>query len=94
MPKVLMPIGDATEVLDTMYPFYRLPEDGFEVVGPQPLRAAQVDVGSDHRVAMTAAVLALAAPGRSVLDGFEIAEVSFPDFVPTLQSLGAAVEVG
>jgi protease I len=32
-----MPIGDATEVLDTMYPFFRLPEDGFEVVvaGPE-----------------------------------------------------------
>jgi len=37
MAKVLMPIGDATEVLDTMYPFFRLPEDGFQVVvsGPE-----------------------------------------------------------
>jgi protease I len=37
MPKVLLPIGDATEVLDTMYPIYRLPEDDFEVVvaGPE-----------------------------------------------------------
>jgi protease I len=37
MPKVLLPIGDGTEVLDTLYPFFRLPEDGFEVVvaGPQ-----------------------------------------------------------
>ncbi len=37
MPKILMPIGDATEVLDTFYPYYRLPEDGFEVVvaGPE-----------------------------------------------------------
>jgi protease I len=37
VPKVLMPIGDATEVLDTLYPFFRLPEDGFEVVvaGPE-----------------------------------------------------------
>jgi protease I len=37
MPNVLMPIGDATEVLDTLYPFFRLPEDGFEVVvaGPE-----------------------------------------------------------
>lgn len=35
--KVLMPIGDATEVLDTMYPYFRLPEDGFRVVvaGPE-----------------------------------------------------------
>ena len=37
MPKVLMPIGDATEVLDTMVAFFRLPEDDFEVVvaGPE-----------------------------------------------------------
>ncbi|MBW3541753.1 MAG: DJ-1/PfpI family protein [Planctomycetes bacterium] len=37
MPKVLLVIGDATEVLDTMYPYFRLPEDGFEVVvaGPE-----------------------------------------------------------
>jgi len=37
MPKVLMPIGDATETLDTFYPYFRLPEDGFEaiVAGPE-----------------------------------------------------------
>ena len=35
--KVLMPIGDATEVMDTLYPFFRLPEDGIQVVvaGPE-----------------------------------------------------------
>lgn len=35
--KVLLPIGDATEVMDTLYPIFRLPEDGFEVVvaGPE-----------------------------------------------------------
>ena len=37
MAKVLMPIGDATEALDTFYPYFRLPEDGFEAVvaGPE-----------------------------------------------------------
>ena len=37
MHKILMPIGDATETLDTFYAYYRLPEDGFEVVvaGPE-----------------------------------------------------------
>jgi deglycase len=37
MPRILMPIGDATEALDTFYAYYRLPEDGFEVVvaGPE-----------------------------------------------------------
>lgn len=35
-----MPIGDATEVMDTLYPFFRLPEDGFEAVlaGPEARR--------------------------------------------------------
>jgi protease I len=37
MPKILMPLGDATETLDTFYPYFRLPEEGFEVVvaGPE-----------------------------------------------------------
>ncbi len=37
MPKVLMPIGDATEMMDTLYPYFRLPEDGFEIIvaGPE-----------------------------------------------------------
>ena len=36
-PKVLMPIGDATEVMDTLYAYFRIPEDGFEMVvaGPE-----------------------------------------------------------
>jgi protease I len=37
MGKILMPIGDGSETLDTFYAFYRLPEDGHEVVvaGPE-----------------------------------------------------------
>ena len=37
MAKILMPLGDATEALDTFYAYFRLPEDGFEVVvaGPE-----------------------------------------------------------
>ncbi len=35
--KVLLPIGDATETMDTFYPFFRIAEEGFEVVvaGPE-----------------------------------------------------------
>ena len=35
--KVLMTIGDATEAMDTLYPFFRLAEEGYEVVvaGPE-----------------------------------------------------------
>ena len=36
-PKVLLPIGDATEVIDTYYAIFRLQEEGFQVVvaGPE-----------------------------------------------------------
>ncbi|MBM3822686.1 MAG: peptidase [Verrucomicrobia bacterium] len=30
--KIFMPVGDASETLDTYYAYYRLPEDGYEVV--------------------------------------------------------------
>ncbi len=35
--KILMPIGDATEVMDTLYPIFRLQEEDYEVVvaGPE-----------------------------------------------------------
>ncbi len=35
--RILMPIGDATEAMDTWYPFFRLQEAGYEVVvaGPE-----------------------------------------------------------
>ncbi len=35
--RILMPLGDATETLDTFYPFFRLKEAGYEpvVAGPQ-----------------------------------------------------------
>ncbi|HWL09835.1 MAG TPA: DJ-1/PfpI family protein [Planctomicrobium sp.] len=37
MYQVLMPIGDATEIMDTLYPYFRLGEEGFDVVvaGPE-----------------------------------------------------------
>lgn len=37
MAKVLLPIGDAAEVMDTLYAYYRLRESGYEVVvaGPE-----------------------------------------------------------
>ncbi|MDP7018021.1 MAG: DJ-1/PfpI family protein [Pirellulaceae bacterium] len=36
MAKILMPLGDATEALDTFYPFFRLAEDGYDVVVAGP----------------------------------------------------------
>jgi len=40
MNKVLIILGEATETVDTLYPYYRLEEDGFEpvVAGPEKRR--------------------------------------------------------
>jgi protease I len=38
MNKVLIVVGDATETVDTLYPYYRLIEEGFEPVVAGPLK--------------------------------------------------------
>jgi len=53
MPKVLIPIGDAAEAMDTLYPYYRLREAGYEAVvaGPEkrvyPLVMHEIPPGWD-----------------------------------------------
>jgi 3-phosphoshikimate 1-carboxyvinyltransferase len=69
--------------------------DGLLIEGEpeRPLRAARLSSGGDHRVAMAAALLALAAEGESVIDDADPIAVSFPRFVGTLRALGADIEV-
>src|SRR5260370_13170334 len=38
MPKVLIPIGDAAEAMDTLYPYFRVREDGYQAVVAAPER--------------------------------------------------------
>jgi len=53
MSKVLIPIGDAAEAMDTLYPLYRVQEDDFEAVvaGPEariyPLVLHEIPPGWD-----------------------------------------------
>ena len=67
--------------------------DGYVVEGSAQLQGTIIDVGSDHRVAMTGAVLACAAMGESTLESFDVAAVSYPSFVEELKRLGADVQV-
>jgi 3-phosphoshikimate 1-carboxyvinyltransferase len=69
--------------------------DGLLIEGEpeRPLKAARVSSGGDHRIAMAAALLALAADGESVVDEADPIAVSFPRFVGTLRALGADIEV-
>ena len=56
-----------------------------------PLRAARVDSGGDHRMAMAAAVAALAAGAgeRSLVTGFAAVATSYPGFLDDLGRLTA-----
>lgn len=69
--------------------------DGLLIEGApeRPLKASRVSSGGDHRIAMAATLLALAADGESVIDDADPIAVSFPRFVGTLRALGAQIEV-
>lgn len=69
--------------------------DGLLIDGnpDRPLRAATVSSSGDHRIAMTAAVLALVANGETVVRDVDCIATSFPRFVGTLRALGAEIEV-
>jgi 3-phosphoshikimate 1-carboxyvinyltransferase len=68
--------------------------DGLVIQGKDgPLDAAEVGSDGDHRIAMTAAVMALAAKAPSVVRDADCIGTSFPKFVGTLRALGARVDV-
>lgn len=77
--KVLLPIGDATEVMDTLYPIFRLPEDDFEVVvaGPE----ARLYHGVMHEIPPDSSIpwdITREQPAYHVR-----ATIAFKDVVPT-----------
>lgn len=66
--------------------------DGFVVEGPTPLRAAAVESGGDHRVAMALVVAGLIAKGETVVrEASTCIGDSFPGFVTLMEELGAGI---
>jgi 3-phosphoshikimate 1-carboxyvinyltransferase len=62
-------------------------EDGLEIPGNQQLHGAQIDSGSDHRIAMAFSIAALRATGDTEIQGAEAAAISFPEFFAHLDNL-------
>ncbi len=62
-------------------------EDGFIVEGPCKLKGAICESYNDHRIAMSLAVAALLAEGKTVIKNSECIDISFPGFEKTLQKL-------
>ena len=59
-------------------------EDGLDIPGGQTLHGAEIDSGSDHRIAMAFSVAALRATGDTLIRGAESAAISFPEFFDLL----------
>jgi len=62
-------------------------EDGFAVNGPTRLQGAVCESYNDHRIAMSLAVAALLAEGKTIIKNSECIDISFPGFENTLQKL-------
>ena len=63
-------------------------DDGMIVHGGAKPHGASFETYKDHRIAMSLAVLGLAAEGASRIDKPEVVAISYPDFFNTLERLG------
>lgn len=61
--------------------------DGLEIIGGSKLKGAEVDSFTDHRIAMSLAIAALNAQGKTTINRAEAAAISYPDFVDTLTTI-------
>jgi 3-phosphoshikimate 1-carboxyvinyltransferase len=67
--------------------------DGLIIEGKEgPLEPARIDSKGDHRIAMTAAVLAMGGRGPTTIVDCDCIATSFPRFVGTLRALGARID--
>jgi 3-phosphoshikimate 1-carboxyvinyltransferase len=62
-------------------------EDGLGITGTDAVRGASVESFGDHRIAMSFAVAALAAEGKSVIKDAQAVDISYPGFFNTLKGL-------
>lgn len=66
--------------------------DGFTIVGPIRPYSAAVNSHDDHRLGMSLAVAGLVTLGETLVHDADCVSDSFPDFVETMQALGARME--
>ncbi|HEY9075591.1 MAG TPA: 3-phosphoshikimate 1-carboxyvinyltransferase [Anaerolineaceae bacterium] len=65
--------------------------DGFFIQGGEKPAGGTIQPHGDHRLAMSLAVLGLAATSPVMIENAEIMEESFPGFVETFRNLGAKI---
>lgn len=62
-------------------------DDGMEITGGMPLRGADLDSHTDHRITMSLAVAALNAKGKTTIRRAEATNISYPGFASTLRQV-------
>lgn len=62
-------------------------DDGMIIEGGYPLHGAVIDSHLDHRIAMSFAIGALGADGKTRIEGAECVKISYPEFYQTLENL-------
>ncbi len=67
--------------------------DGLIIRGGKKLSAANVCGYDDHRIVMAMAIAGMALDGTTAVDTAEAAGVTFPDFVPLMQSIGGKLSL-
>ena len=61
--------------------------DGMEIIGGTPLQGIDSDSYTDHRIAMSLAIAALNAKGKTTIDRAEAISISYPTFTNTLTKI-------
>lgn len=87
--KVLLVIGDAAEVGDTIYPYYRVPEDGYEIVVTAPERRTYHLVMHDFHPEWD---ITVESPGYRFASDIAFRDVNPSEYVGLIISGGRAPE--
>ncbi len=61
--------------------------DGLEIQGEGTLTGTDIEAYNDHRIAMSFAIAALNAKGKTTIHGAQAVDISYPDFTQTLQNI-------
>jgi 3-phosphoshikimate 1-carboxyvinyltransferase len=61
--------------------------DGLEIIGGTPLQGIHTDSYTDHRIAMSLAIAALNAKGKTTIARAEAISISYPTFTETLTKI-------
>lgn len=67
--------------------------DGLIIHGGRPLTSASLHGRGDHRIVMALSLAGMALDGETCIDTAEAMNITFPTFVPSMQSLNANMQI-